>query len=90
MATFADYGADPGLQALSIEIDAFDAVTTTEWVKSAVEPYHWNRIVSIAETTEAELHAGGIPGFSWVPAVIVDDEAIALEPPAHLRELVAR
>lgn len=81
--TWADVKAEPGLIALSIDIHGFDTVTTKEWVKPAMEPSHWDRIVSIAETTSEQLT--NQPGFSWVTAVVIDDRAVVLAPPEHLR-----
>lgn len=88
MMTWADVKDDPGLQAISIRIHAVGAVVDKPWVKHVMDASHWDRIVTIAETTADEL--GKAPGFSWVVAAIVDDEAVALEPPEHLRDLVAR
>lgn len=84
--TWADVKDAPGLSSLSIAMYAFGEASFKDWTKSKMELWHWERIVSIAETADKDNHD---LGYSWVAAVIVDDEVIGLNPPDHLADLIA-
>lgn len=90
--TWADVKDRDDLQAIAIVVDSFGEVTTKEWIRHAMDPEHWSRIVSIAQTTPEELAARPAMGFSWVSAVVIgsgeSEAAFALEPPAHLTALI--
>lgn len=90
--TFFDIKDRDDLQAIALAIHSFGAVTTKEWVRSAMDPEHWDRITSIAETTPDAVGSAVDGGFSWVSAAVIGqgptEEAIALLPPAHLAEAV--
>lgn len=89
LRTWADVQNHPGLTAISIAITAFGETTHKEWVKRTMDPAHWERIVSIAETTANKVADAESLGYSWVDAVIVDNGfGEPLAPPAHLQALI--
>lgn len=90
MKTWAQVKDDPGLSAISIAIHSFDTITIKEWAKPVMEPEHWKRIISIAETSHNRFSEHPGQGFSWVDAVVIGDTGIALAPPEHLRDLIER
>lgn len=89
LKTWADVKTMSGLRAFSISICAFGENTVKEWVKITTEHSHWARIIDIAETSGADLREHPARGFSWVSAAVIDDQVMALLPPAHLRQLIA-
>lgn len=86
--TWADVKDSPALEGLSISIQAFGVVTEKIWLKETMNPSHWDRIKQIAETAVDRLAATPDQGFSWVCAVLIDDEAVALGPPNHLARFI--
>lgn len=86
LPTWAGVKNSEKLESMVIHIEAYDFTNDKGWIKAELEPSHWTRLVSIAETPADKISP---QGFSWVSLVQIDGQIIELAPPAHLAALTS-
>lgn len=87
--TWSEIRDNPGLEAFCIRIDSFGEQLSKQWLKSETSESHWDRIVSIAETSFERYTEHPGQGFSWVSVAAINGEVMKLTPPEWMIPLMS-